>query len=243
MRRSDWTPSAHSRAPATYNQLMLTPHEWQEGIGFRASFIEGRLVQGAPILAVSIPDGVVVFSYRRHSRKIYEIYDRLAFSAIGQQSDVEALRVAALDFAHQEGFNRSEEDVTIRRVVSAMSAPIKRAFADFNSAPFVARSLFVEVCQGPEHDSYAILDYEGDFKMRRQWAYVAGTSDHDDALKTALTELHAAAPSPEAAFQAIQELWESTFKTDEHEGLLPEAVFLMRGDERASRFRLLTPED
>ncbi len=236
-------PSAHSRALATYNELMLTPHEWQEGIGFRASFIEGRLIQGAPILAVSIPAGVVIFSYRRHSRKIYEIYDRLAYAAIGQQSDVEALRVAALDFAHQEGFNRSEEDVTIRRVVSALSAPIKQAFADFNSAPIVARSLFVEVCRDPEHDSYAILDYEGDFKMRRQWSYVAGTTDHDEVLKAALTELHAAAPSPEVAFKNMQELWESTFRTEEHEGLLPEAVFMMRGDDRASRFRMLTPEE
>jgi proteasome alpha subunit len=139
---------------------MLTPYDWQEGIGHRMSFIEGRLIAGSSILAMSIPDGVIVFSYRRHTQKIFEIYDQLVFSAIGQQSDVEALRIAALDFAHQEGFSRSERDVTIRRVVSALSAPIKRAFADFSSAPFVIRALFSEVCRTPEEDTFAILDYE-----------------------------------------------------------------------------------
>lgn len=222
---------------------MLSPHEWQEGIGFRASFIEGRLIQGAPILALSIPAGIVMFSYRRHSRKIYEIYDRLAFAAIGQQSDVEALRVAALDFAHQEGFNRSEEDVTIRRVVSALSGPIKRAFADFNSPPFVARSLFAEVCESPEHDTYSILDYEGDFKTRRRWAYVAGTDEHADALKEALATLYASAPDPETAWHALHELWDATFIVERPEGFLPEAVLLSRTNDRVTRFSLLTPEE
>lgn len=222
---------------------MLSPHDWQEGIGFRASFIEGRLIQGAPILAVSVPEGIVIFSYRRHSRKIYEIYDRLAFSAIGQQSDVEALRVAALDFAHQEGFNRSEQDVTIRRVVSALSGPIKRAFADFNSPPFVARSLFAEVCQSPEGDSYSILDYEGDFKNRKHWAYVAGTDEHADTLKEALTELHASAPTAEQAWKAMHELWDGTFIVERPEGFLPEAVLMSRSSDRASRYQLLTPDE
>lgn len=222
---------------------MLSPHDWQEGIGFRASFIEGRLGQGAPILAVSLPAGILLFSYRRHSRKIYEIYDRLAFSAIGQQSDVEALRVAALDFAHQEGFNRSEEDVTIRRVVSALSDPIKRAFADFNSPPFVARSLFAEVCEEPDHDTFAILDYEGDYKTRRHWAYVSGTDEFGEVLKESLTELYASAVSPEEAHRALQDLWDRTFTGERPEGFVPEAVLLMRDSSRTTRFVILTPEE
>lgn len=212
-------------------------------MGFRASFVEGRLIQGAPILAVSIPDGIVIFSYRRHTPKIYEIYDRLAYSAIGQQSDVEALRMAALDFAHQEGFNRSEEDVTIKRVVSALSSPIKRAFADFNAAPIVARSLFAEVCQGPDHDTYAILDYEGDFKVRRHWAYVAGTDEHEEALKVALTEIASAAGGPEETHRALHELWDATFIVERPEGFMPEAMLLSRSSDRSSRFVSLTPPE
>ena len=91
---------------------MFTPYDWQEGIGNRASYIEGKLSQGAPVLAVSLDAGILVLTYRRMSRKVYELYDRLVFGAIGQQSDIEALRTAALEFAHSEGYNRSEQDVT-----------------------------------------------------------------------------------------------------------------------------------
>src|SRR6476661_1608987 len=113
---------------------MLTPYDWQEGIGNRAQYIEGKLAQGSPVLALSRPEGILFFTYRRQTRKIYEIYDRLILAGIGQQSDVDAIRNAALEFASREGFQRSEEDVTIQRVVNALSAPLKRAFGDFGSA-------------------------------------------------------------------------------------------------------------
>ena len=221
---------------------MLTPYDWQEGIGHRASFIEGRLIEGAPVLALSVPEGIVLFSYRRHARKIYEIYDQLAFSAIGQQSDIEALRMAALEFAHQEGFNRSEKDVTIRRVVTSLSAPMKRAFADFSSAPFVARSLFVEACTKMEDDTFAILDYDGDFKMRKGWGYVEGTEEHADSLKEAMNALHAKKLSAAKAHAALKEIWDATFIVERPEGFEPEAVLLSRDDSRVNRFILLTPD-
>lgn len=221
---------------------MLTPYDWQEGIGNRASYIEGRLIQGAPVLALSLKEGILIFSYRRHARKIYEIYDQLAFAAIGQQSDIEALRMSALEFAHQEGFNRSERDVTIRRVVTALSGPMKRAFADFSSPPFVARSLFVEVNDKMEEDTFAILDYDGDYQMRKSWGYVTGTDEQNEALKAALTDLSSQKLAPEAARTKLQELWDASFIVERPEGFEPEAVLLSRDPNRVNRFLMLTPE-
>ena len=109
---------------------MFTPYDWQEGIGNRASYIEGKLAHGLPAVAVSLEEGILVFTHRRQARKIYEVYDRLVFAAVGQQSDIEGLRVAAVEFTHQEGYNRSEQDVTIQRVAAALSASLKRAFAE-----------------------------------------------------------------------------------------------------------------
>jgi proteasome alpha subunit len=222
---------------------MLTPYDWQEGIGHRMSFIEGRLVTGSPILALSIEEGIVIFTYRRYSRKIFEIYDQLAYSAIGQQSDVESLRIAALDFAHQEGFNRSEKDVTIRRVVSALSAPIKRAFADFSSAPVVIRALFAEVATKPADDLYAVLDYEGDFKTRKEWAVVVGNDEFVDTLRDAMMALCKEKLTPAAAHKKLQALWDETFIVERPEGFAPECVLLCRDEERSNRFMLLTPDE
>lgn len=223
---------------------MFTPYDWQEGIGNRAQFIEGRLAQGAPVLAVSLEAGILVVTYRRQARKIYEIYDRLIFAAVGQQSDVEALRVAALEFASREGYNRSEEDVTIQRVATAMSAPIKRAFSDFSAAPVVAKSLFGEVNGAVDEDLYYTLDYDGDYGMSRRNAVIAGTSAVTENAREALGKIDADL-SPEAAVEALASIWRNSQPDADNpsEGLSLEAVLLERSDARENRFRLLTPEE
>ena len=79
-------------------------------------------------MGLSYDKGVLLFTVKRTQRKIFEIYDQLMYSAIGNQADVEAVRLAAIDFAHQEGFHRSPDDVSIQRLVGfAISPPLKRS--------------------------------------------------------------------------------------------------------------------
>lgn len=226
---------------------MLTPYDWQEGMGHRAGYVESKLGQGSPVLAVSIEAGILMLTYRRHARKIYEIYDQLMFGAIGQQSDVEALRVAAIDFAHQEGFNRSEQDVTIQRVVTALSGSLKRAFGDFNTAPFVARALFAECCDTPAEDSYYILDYDGDFTQRRLFAYCAASEESAVKLKTALSSIKTKVLTPEAASEALKKAWVDAAQSEGDakptDGVYPEAVLLERGQTHENRFQRLTADE
>ena len=228
---------------------MFTPYDWQESIGNRASYIEGKLSQGAPAMAVSLKAGILVFTYRRQANKIYEIYDRLIFAAIGQQSDIEALRTAAVEFTHQEGYNRSEQDVTIQRVAAALSSPLKRAFNDFSTAPFVARSLFGEVHSKVDEDLYYTLDYDGNYTVSRRCAAISGTDSVLTALRTKLKDVKANT-DPEAAMKVLEDIWASSLDPDNEEkdedqvgDLKPEAVLLERSEERENRFRLLTPDD
>lgn len=230
---------------------MFTPYDWQEGIGHRAQYIQAKLAQGAPVLAVSLPDGILVFTYRRQARKIYEIYDRLIFAGIGQQSDLEAIRVAALEFASREGFNRSEEDVTVQRVATAMSAPIKKAFADFSTSPLVARSLFAEVGETAADDLYYVVDYDGDYSTFRNHAVVTGAAEPTSPDADKLDEVKAL--TPEQAFEELKAMWPSFMDTEGSEGsespddalkgLSAEAVLLERSAAHENRFRLLTPEE
>jgi proteasome alpha subunit len=216
---------------------MLTPYDWQEGIGHRAQYVENKLSQGSPVLALSVSEGIVIFTYRRSARKIYEIYDRLAFAAVGQQSDIEALRVAAVDFAHQEGFNRSEQDVTLQRVVTALSAPVKKAFADFSSAPFVIRALFAEVGPTIEQDALAVLDYDGDFVTRKGFAVVGTSEEQFKGLQTKVGELSADLTATKAE-KALKELWQGAREEGhDFEDLTPEIVLLERSDLRENRFK------
>ncbi len=219
---------------------MLTPFDWQEGIGNRAQYVEGRLEQGAPILALSTEAGLVVFTYRRGTSKIFEIYDRIVFSAIGQQSDVEAIRIAAVEFAHREGYSRSEDDVTISRLVSAVSSPIKQAFGSFNSSPLVARSLFAELGELPADDRFYVVDYDGDYRQSEGGALVVGSGDPDDERLLAIDRT---LPVEEIVAQ-LHELWKSVAGGEDEEdrtaGLVPEAVVLDRKTDRENVFRTLT---
>ncbi len=229
-----------------YKQAMLTPYDWQEGIGHRAQYVESRLASGTPVLAVSLEAGILAMTVRRQAHKLYEVYDRLLFSAIGQQSDVESLRVAAIDFASQEGYQRSEQDVTVQRVVAALSPQLKRAFADFNTVPFVVKSLFAEVEESPDLDTYYILDYDGDFSVRQGVAYLAGSEEGSLEIKKAFAELDRTKLSVEDALARLQPIWAQAMDPSGEkdfaaltENLVPEAVLLERRPKGENRFRVL----
>jgi proteasome alpha subunit len=225
---------------------MFTPYDWQEMIGHRTAFVESRLAKGTAVLAVWIPEGILAFTVRRQAPKLYEIYERLLYSAIGQQSDVETLRASAIDFAHSEGFQRSVRDVTVQRVVGALSQPLKRAFADLNAAPLMVRSLFAEVANGPDEDAYYVLDFDGDFSLRRGAAYLCGDDDQARVIKEALAGLDRSSMSPAQAIEALKPIWaKATDPSGERdfdaltENLCPEAALLERNPVGERRFRRL----
>jgi proteasome alpha subunit len=218
---------------------MYTPYDWQEGMGHRAQFVEGKLAQGTPVVGLSLKEGVLVATWRRQARKVFEVYDRLAYAAIGRQSDVEALRVAAVEFAHKEGYNRSEQDVTIQRVVSALSEPVKRAFGDFSGAPFVVRSLFAEVGATPDDDLFFSLDYDGDFQSAKRFGLIAGSEEQAQAIEEKVLELSLESLKAESALTALEAFWPLA-DAESPESLPLEAVLIERGSEHENRFLYLT---
>ncbi len=220
----------------------MTPYDWQESIGNRAQYIETRLEAGVPVVAVSLDEGILVATYRLNVRKIYEVYDELLFAAIGLQSDIEAVRVAAVEFCHQEGFRRSEEDVTLQRVATVISDPIKKAFADFRTAPLVFRGLFAEVGQSPEDDKYATIDYDGDYRFHRFMAMIIGGSEAAQSLSTELADQDwtkmdrstAEARLRTAILEAIDPNGEKSVASELAEVKFESAIFL-RGTNRERR--------
>ena len=169
--------------------MMYSPYDWNEAIRHRSEYIEERLAEGSPVVAISCREGVLLVTVRGSQRKLYEVYDRLAFAALGQQADVEAVRLSVTDFAHQEGFARSPDDVTIGRVVAAISPALKKAFGDQFATPLVLRALFAEVGRRPETDSLYVLNYDGEFRMARGFAVVAGTGYAEERMREHLSPI------------------------------------------------------
>jgi len=219
---------------------MLTPYDWQEGIGHRAGYVEAKLEQAAPILAVSLDAGILMLTRRRQGRKLFEIYDRLVFGAIGLQSDVEQVRMGALEFASREGFARSEQDVNIQRVVTAISAPLKRGFGDFSTSPIVLRAFFAEMGERAEDDKYFTVDYDGDYAEATRAMAIAGRHELADRLTGELLKVPKDSDLATAREQ-LERIW-AGIEDDSAEmwaNLVPEAALMDRSPEREDRFRIL----
>lgn len=169
--------------------MAYTPYDWQQTLSQKADYADDRLWGGSPVVAVSADDGIVLLTTQRSQRKLFEIYDQLAFAGIGTPSDLEAVRVRAVDFAHAEGYQRSPEDVSIQRVVGfAISPLLKQAYADPMRLPLVLRGVFTQLGHVPDDDLFYVLNYDGDFVARSRYGVAAGASLAEDHMQAALDE-------------------------------------------------------
>jgi proteasome alpha subunit len=246
--------------------MSLTPYDWNQSIQARMEYIEERLREGSPVVGLSLPQGVLLVSVHRAPRKVFEIYDRLIFAGIGNQSDIETMRLAALDFAHQEGYLRSPDDVTLHRLVASVLSPaLKKAYGDPFTAPFVFRGLFAELGGEPDQDGFLSLGFDGEYRREHQFAAVAGAAAAENRM---IELLHAESPRIETLDQALRlamEAWAVGWQhrrpasSDEQEAsghgtpqealreelksATLEAAILDRHTRRESRFRLLNARE
>jgi proteasome alpha subunit len=247
---------------------MVTPYDFNEAVQHRAEYVDERLREGSPVVGLKYRDGMLLLSTKRTQRKVFEIYDRLMMSAIGNQADMEAIRIAALDFAHQEGFSRSPDDVTVNRIVGfALSPALKKAFGDSWNAPLVYRGVFAELGRSRDMDRFAALNYDGEFAFTEDFAVAAGTHYAEEAMVERLRDAGTDLPLEEA-LRVAMEAWSLGHQgaaqpagsredeAEEEEAVPPmdylkreletsslEAGVLDRTLRRESKFRLLKAEE
>ena len=141
------------------------PFRWVEAIANRREYIEDQLAPGSPIVALGFRDGILLFTLSRERQKIFEIYDRIALGGIGHPGDLERLRLTAIELASTEGFARSADDVSLRRLANySLSPALKAAFEQIYGPPFLARLLFAELGRGDSPNLFLRLDYDGSIR-------------------------------------------------------------------------------
>jgi proteasome alpha subunit len=161
--------------------MIEEPYRWVEAIANRREYIEDQLRAGSPIVLVHYADGLLLFTVSRETRKIFEIYDRIAFAALGHPADIERMRLAAIDLAHIEGFSRAVNDVSLRRLANYGISPLlKTAFEQVFAAPHLVRLIMAEIGEQPDQDVIVKMDYDGSFartdiESREPVEVVAGT--------------------------------------------------------------------
>ena len=174
--------------------MIEEPYRWVEAIANRREYIEDQLRLGSPVVLLNYTDGLLLLTVSRTTRKVFEIYDRIAFAALGHPADIERMRLAAIDLAHMEGFNRAVSDVSLRRLVNfGMSPVLKSAFEQVFTAPHIVKMLLAELGEDADHDFIAKLDYDGSFarsemETKDTCEVIAGTHEAEQAMLNFLIE-------------------------------------------------------
>ena len=104
--------------------MIEEPYRWVEAIANRREYIENQLAGGSPIVGLSFPGGILLVTVSQERQKIFEIYDRISMGGIGHPGDIERLRMTAIEVCSTEGFTRSPDDVSLRRLASYSMSPM-----------------------------------------------------------------------------------------------------------------------
>jgi proteasome alpha subunit len=157
------------------------PYRWLEAIGNRREYIRDQLKGATPVFAVSRPEGILLVGVGQGSSKVFEIYDRHGFAALGHPVDIEKIRQAAIEAAHLEGFNRSARDVTLRRLIGfALSTTLKNGFEQIFSPPIMVESIFAEIGDTQPEDVLVRVHYDGNHRYETSGVLVAHTEQKQE---------------------------------------------------------------
>jgi len=190
--------------------MMLSdePYRWAEAVSNRRDYIEDQIRPGSPVVGVGCEEGILMLTLSHSQQKLFEVYDRIGFGAIGHSTDIEKLRQAAIDMAHSIGFNYSEDDVTLRQIVYFGLGPaMKAGFDDVMRSPFLARMLLAELDGQEGAQIFYLVDYDGAFHRHEGWAVLGGIPEADMMMGRELTELDTENLSVEDAVGAALRAW------------------------------------
>ncbi|MGH3441803.1 MAG: proteasome subunit alpha [Nitriliruptorales bacterium] len=144
----------------------------------RAEYARKGIARGRALLAVEFDEGVVFVS-ENASRSLYktsEIYDRIAFAAVGRYNEFEALRVSGIRLADVKGYQYGRQDVTAKSLANAYSQALGAIFMGENK-PFEIEVLISQV-NGDRGGSelYHIL-YDGSLVDEHKFVAIGGESE------------------------------------------------------------------
>lgn len=157
------------------------PYRWLEAVANRREYIRDQLKGATPVFAFSRPEGILLVGVGSGNSKVFEIYDRLALAALGHPVDIEKIRQTVIEAAHMEGFTRSPDDVTLRRLLNFSLGPaLKTNFEQILSAPIMVECVFAEMGLTAAQDVLARVSFDGTYRFEDKGVVVVHTNPADE---------------------------------------------------------------
>jgi proteasome alpha subunit len=205
----------------------------------KADLARKGIAKGRPLVVLEYAEGIlfVADNPSTHLHKVSELYDRIAFAAVGRFSEFESLRVAGVRLADLRGYSYGREDVSSRSIANAYSQTLGQIFSE-GPKPYEIELCVAEVgADGSPSALYHVL-YDGTVADRKGYLAIGGQADELDAE---LRRGHSDGMELDAALGLAVRVLRSISQSGETSSRLEVAV-LERGPSRRV-FRRLTEDD
>jgi proteasome alpha subunit len=152
----------------------------------RADYARKGIARGRSVVVLGYDRGIafVAENPSRALHKVSEIYDRIAFAAVGKYNEFENLRVAGVRYADLRGYSYDRSDVTARGLANAYAQTLGTVFTQ-ESKPYEVEIVVAEVGEASEDDQIYRLTYDGSVADEHGFVAMGGAAD---AIETALEQ-------------------------------------------------------
>ena len=207
----------------------------------KSDFARKGIARGRSVLTLAYADGILFVGENPSNalHKISEIYDRIAFAAVGKYNEFENLRLAGVRYADLRGYQYDRRDVTSRGLANAYAQTLGTIFTE-SGKPYEVELVVAEVGDRPADDQLYRLTYDGSVAEEHACVVMGGNSE---PINNYVKERHDPAASLEVALQlgvaALSHSPDGTARTFSADDL--EAAVLDRNRPRRAFSRLLGP--
>jgi proteasome alpha subunit len=144
----------------------------------KSDYARKGIARGRSVLTVTYADGIL-FAGENPSNalhKISEIYDRIAFAAVGKYNEFENLRLAGVRYADLRGYQYDRRDVTSRGLANAYAQTLGTIFTE-SSKPYEVEIVVAEVGERAAEDQLYRLTYDGSVADEHDFVAMGGNSE------------------------------------------------------------------
>jgi proteasome alpha subunit len=144
----------------------------------KADYARKRIAQIRSGVVIDCEAGILFVAPNpsRALRKFSEMYDRIAFAAVGRYNEFESLRKAGVRYADMTGFQYDRQDVTARGLANWYGQLLGSLFTDSNK-PYEVEIVVAEVGPSADADEIYRITFEGSVADEHGFVVMGGQAD------------------------------------------------------------------
>jgi proteasome alpha subunit len=149
----------------------------------KADYARRRITQIRSGVVISCEAGILFVAPNpsRALRKFSELYDRIAFAAVGRYNEFETLRKAGVRYADMTGFQYDRRDVTARGLADWYGQVLGSLFTD-SPKPYEVEIVVAQVGKTPADDEIYRITFEGSVADEREFVVIGGQAERVAAV-------------------------------------------------------------